>query len=109
MTEVDPESRVLRNEERHRYELWVGDDLAGYSDYRDVDDDGTRQTVFTHTEIDDAFGGRGLGSRLVEATLDDVVRRERQIVPICPFVQKVLRDTSTYDEYVRWPAESGDE
>jgi uncharacterized protein len=109
VTDVDPEPRVLRNEERHRYELWLGDDLAGYSAFHEPDGDAERRTVFTHTEVDPAFGGRGLGSRLVRESVEDAIRRERQIVPICPFVEKLLRSTSAYDEYVHWPADSRDE
>lgn len=94
--------------DRHRYELWVGPERAGICVYREPDAPPAR-TVFLHTEVDPAFGGRGLGGRLVRAALDDAIRRGRLIVPICPFVGQLVRGTSDYDEYVRWPAETGDE
>ena len=100
---------MLRNDERLRYELLVGDELAGYSAYRESDGSAGGRTIFIHTEIDPAFGGRGLGSVLVRSALDDVVQRSRVIVPICPFVAKLLRTTSEYDGSVEWPEESPDE
>ena len=47
--------------ERSRFEVHVDGRLAGLAQYR-LTDPGL--IVFTHTEIDDAFEGRGLGSTL---------------------------------------------
>jgi uncharacterized protein len=109
VTDVDVQPRVIRNDERHRYEVWVGGELAGFSAYRERVDGSETQTVFTHTEIDTAYSGQGLGSRLVRDALDDVVRRGDVIVPVCPFVARLLRATSAYDDNVRWPPGSTDE
>jgi uncharacterized protein len=106
VTDVDVQPRVIRNDERQRYELWMGDDLAGFSAYREVVEGSEEWTVFSHTEIDSAFAGQGLGSRLVRDALDDVVRRGRVIVPICPFVHRQIRETSAYDHHVRVPSGS---
>jgi uncharacterized protein len=109
VTDVDVQPRVIRNDDRRRYELFVGDDLAGSSAYQEVTEGSEEWTVFTHTEIDSAFSGQGLGSRLVQEALDDVVRRGRVIVPICPFVDEQIRATSAYDQDVRRPSGSTDE
>jgi uncharacterized protein len=93
------ETRVVRNDDEHRYELWSGDTLAGFGEYREHGD----RTVFTHTEIDKAFGGQGLGKVLAGEALDDAVRRGRVIVPICPFIADYLRKHDEYGEHVRWP------
>jgi predicted GNAT family acetyltransferase len=74
--------------ERERYEITVDGELAGYSEYRGGGD--TR--AFTHTEIDPAFEGRGLGGQLVAAALEDVRSRTMHIVPICPFVNAYLAE-----------------
>ena len=105
MTEPAPAIRVIRNPDRNRYEIWVGDRMAGFSAYRESDG----VTVFTHTEIDDTFSGQGLGTILVREALDDTVRRERTIVPLCPFVTRVLQQTSDYDEHIRWPQAAHEE
>jgi uncharacterized protein len=99
VTDPGVATRVVRNLERRRYEIWSGDELAGYSAFRESGD----AIVFTHTEIDSAFSGQGLGTTLVRETLDDAVRRGQTIVPLCPFVARVLRQTSDYDDDVAWP------
>ncbi|MFF7990664.1 GNAT family N-acetyltransferase [Kitasatospora xanthocidica] len=82
-----PTSTVVeRADERHRYEILVDGELAGFTEYRDHED----QRVFYHTEIDEAFAGRGLASRLVQDALTDVRAAGKRIVPICPYVAKFL-------------------
>jgi predicted GNAT family acetyltransferase len=93
-------NEVVRNDLEHRYEIWHGSRLAGFSAYREH---GTR-TVFTHTEIGEEFGGQGLGGVLAKHAVEDVVERGRTIVPICPFIAAWLRKHPGYEEHVSWPA-----
>jgi predicted GNAT family acetyltransferase len=83
--------------ERHRYEIYDGDHRVGLSTY-ELD----RDTItFIHTEIDPAFGGRGLGKQLVAAELDDARRRGLAVLPSCPYVRKVIADDpATYLDLV---------
>ena len=83
-----PEStvEVVRADDSGRYELHVDGQLAGIAEFLD---DGER-TVFTHTEVDDAFQGQGLGSTLVEGAVTDAVSRNRTIVPQCPYTARWL-------------------
>ncbi|CAL9331369.1 GNAT family N-acetyltransferase [Streptomyces sp. enrichment culture] len=80
------EPAVVHVPERNRYEIHVGDTSAGLTAYRDR---GERR-VFYHTKIEDAFGGRGLASRLVHDALEDVRASGKRIVPVCPYVKKYL-------------------
>lgn len=43
--------------------------------------------TFTHTEVDTAFEGQGLGSVLVREALEDVRRRGLRVRPLCSFVR----------------------
>jgi predicted GNAT family acetyltransferase len=74
--------RVVDNPAQLRYELRLGDTLAGLIAYRS--EPGT--VVLVHTDVDPAFEGRGLGGRLVEGALDDIRARGLLLVPLCPFV-----------------------
>ncbi|HEY2062892.1 MAG TPA: GNAT family N-acetyltransferase [Amycolatopsis sp.] len=96
---MSDETSVVRNEDESRYEVFADGKLAGFAAYTDRGP----LTVFTHTEIDDAFGGRGLGKVLAKAALDDVVERGRVIVPVCPFIAGYLRKNPGYGDHVRWP------
>ncbi|MFJ9060516.1 GNAT family N-acetyltransferase [Streptomyces sp. NPDC102409] len=79
---------IVRNvDARHRYEILVEEVSAGFTAYRDRDG----QRVFFHTEIDDAFAGRGLASVLVEQALNHVRSTGKRIVPVCPYVAKFLK------------------
>jgi predicted GNAT family acetyltransferase len=73
---------------RSRFEVYVDGALAGFSNY--VLDAG--RVVFTHTEVDDAFSGRGIGGAMVEAALREVRGRGLDVVARCPFVAKWMRE-----------------
>jgi NAD+ kinase len=51
-----------------------------------------------HTEIDQAFEGRGLGSRLAAAALEDARRRTTPVVVTCPFVTSYLERHPEYHD-----------
>ncbi|MER5744987.1 GNAT family N-acetyltransferase [Streptomyces sp. NPDC002225] len=87
MTQDTPAPVVERVDARHRYTIQVDGEPAGFTVYRDRD----KQRVFYHTEIDDAFAGRGLASVLVTAALQDVRNSGMRIVPVCPYVAKYLQ------------------
>ncbi len=72
---------VTRVDDAGRYELIVDGTLAGVAEYRERGD----QTVFTHTEVQDEYQGRGLASTLVSEAVHDAVARDRVIVPACPY------------------------
>ncbi|MFR9753287.1 GNAT family N-acetyltransferase [Nocardia sp. 004] len=96
MTESAPESEVVRNAEQSRYEVRYGGELAGFAEYEEHAD----ETVFTHTTIDDAFSGKGLGSRLAEYAIEDTVARDRVIRPLCSFIKAYLDKHPDYDAHV---------
>ena len=61
--------------------------------------------VLTHTEVDPAFEGRGVGSALVRGALDDLRERGVQVLPLCPFVRAFLGRHPEYGDLVyRAPA-----
>ncbi len=76
------EITVTHDEARHRWEAWIGEDLAGFSTYRRSEG----VIDFRHTEVDPAFEGRGVGGALVRTALDEVARGGDRVVATCPFV-----------------------
>ncbi|MER7541060.1 GNAT family N-acetyltransferase [Streptomyces sp. NPDC097704] len=92
MTEQSTTPVVRRVDARHRYEILVEGERAGLTAYRDRDD----RRVFFHTEVDEAYAGRGLASILIEQALTDVRASGMRIVPVCPYVAKFLKK---HDEF----------
>ena len=80
------DSRFVDNQDEHRYELWVGDERAGTIEYSTEPE----AIVLIHTEVDPAFEGKGIGSRLVHDALADVRSRGLKVVPQCRFVRSYL-------------------
>jgi len=88
--------RVTDHPERHRFEVHVGDELAGIAAYRLA----PGQIVFTHTEIDPAFEGRGLAGRLAADALDAARLRGLAVVPLCPYIASYIRRHPQYEDLV---------
>jgi predicted GNAT family acetyltransferase len=90
------EIRVVDTPEHSRYEASVDGQIAGFAAYRPDRD----RLVFTHTEIDPAFEGKGIGSVLAREALDDVRRKGKKIVPLCPFISAFIRKHPEYVDLV---------
>jgi uncharacterized protein len=87
---------VRENTAEHSFEIHVGDELAGKTVYRQQDS----VVGFLHTEIDDRFGGQGLGSVLIRGALDTVRARGGQVLPHCPFVKRFIEKHPEYLDLV---------
>ncbi len=82
--------------ERSRYEISVDGGLAGFAVYHL----GDGEITLVHTEIDRAFAGRGLGSRLASFVLDDIRSRGLRVHPECPFMARYIRTHPVYQDLV---------
>jgi predicted GNAT family acetyltransferase len=99
---VPPDAiRVADNRDLNRYELRVGDALAGFATYRLH----RGRITFLHTQTETEYEGRGLASRLAAAVLDDARARGLSVIPACPFVSAWIRRHPEYADLVAvWPA-----
>ena len=76
-------TRLVDNAELNRFEAWQGTDVAGFASYRVSGD----SMVFTHTVVEPAFEGRGVGSALARFGLDEARSRGFAVDPVCPFIR----------------------
>ena len=73
--------------------------VAGFAAYRRYPD----RIVFTHTVVDDAFEGRGVGSTLVRGALDAARDEGLRVVPQCPFVRSFIQRHPEYADLTSRP------
>ena len=97
MSDLTADLAVTRAEER--YEIHVGDVLAGYTEF---EPDARGRLVFPHTVIDPAFRGRGLAGVLVEGAMTDAAARGETVVPVCPVVAGWLRKNEVPGLEIEW-------
>jgi predicted GNAT family acetyltransferase len=84
---------VVEDRPASRFEVLVDGQAAGFAAYRR-----NGSTIsFTHTEIDERFEGRGLGSVLVRGALDAARAEGAAVLPFCPFVRRYI---SRHHEYL---------
>ncbi|WP_329519832.1 GNAT family N-acetyltransferase [Spirillospora sp. NBC_01491] len=82
--------------DRSRYEIRVDGALAGFAEYRRQEG----EVVFTHTEVDSAFEGKGVGGALARGALDDVRAKGLNAVPLCPFIKGWIERHPDYADLV---------
>ena len=87
---------VTDNREGSRYEARAGGDLAGSAEYRL----GDGVVVFTHTVVDEAFEGHGVGSALARTALDDARERGLQVEPRCSFIRGWIDKHPDYSDLI---------
>ena len=97
MTDIDNSRIEIRDDaEETAYLVLVDGSAVGRAEYTTFEN----RRVFTHTEVDDAYSGKGLANRLVRFALDDMRQRGISIVPLCPFFAAYIRRHPEYDDLV---------
>lgn len=82
---------VMDNEAEQRFEASV-DGTLSLLRYERTDD----QITYLHTEVPDELEGRGIGSALARAALDDARARKLTVVPRCPFIGAYIQRHPEY-------------
>jgi predicted GNAT family acetyltransferase len=82
---------VERNEEKHRYEVRVGAEMAvlTYASSGDT-------ITFLHTLVPEPLEGRGIASKLAHTALEDARAAHLQVVAQCPYVAAYVRRHPQY-------------
>jgi len=79
--------KVRDNPEERRFEIVIGDQIA-IAEYR-LQEGGI---MFTHTEVPESLGGRGLAKTLVRAGLKHAREHNLKVLPVCPFFAKYIAE-----------------
>ena len=92
-----------------RFTIAVEDQTVGLAEYADRDG----QRVFTHTEVDSEFEGRGLATILIGEALQQTRDAGLRIVAVCEMVASYVEKHDEYadavdpvsDDVKRWLAD----
>ena len=82
--------------ERARYELRERGELRGWVDYLPAG----RSVILAHTEVLEGGEGRGFGSQLVRAVLEDLLARGVTAIPTCAFAAAFIARHPEYADVV---------
>ena len=108
-----PEVLIGHNADGARSEARVGSKMPGFVEYQLA----KGLMVFTHTEVDPAYEGQGVGSALARAALDDVRGTNLEGPSVCPFIKGWIGGHREYVDLVYgvppstvidWPQSPGD-
>lgn len=91
-------STVRDNEAKHRFELDV-DGVTAFSEYRRK----TGVVTFIHTEVPEALGGKGVGTKLARGALDMVRARGEKVIAKCPFIAAFIKKHAEYQDLLAEP------
>ncbi len=90
---------VIVSREDGEFAIAVDGKPVGRTVFLDLD----RQRVFYHTEVDEAFGGRGLATVLIAEALARTRADGLRIVPVCPTVAAYVKKHPEFNAVVDRP------
>ncbi|MDO5753971.1 GNAT family N-acetyltransferase [Arthrobacter sp.] len=99
----DANVRMVRNDARHRYELFAADELAVVMTFQDL----PGHTDIVASQALPGFEDGGLPMVLARYALDDVVAAGKRIIPHCNYVRRFIADhLDLYTQYTDFPQEA---
>lgn len=72
---------LVKDENTGRFEMRVGEYLP-FIEYTEKGED----LVLLHTEVPPELEGKGVGTAIIEKTLQYILKNNYNLVPLCPFV-----------------------
>ena len=83
---------VTVTKESDRFTIAVDGTTVGLTEYVDKGD----RRVFPHTEVDEAYGGRGLATIVIAEALAETKAEGKRIVAVCPMVAAYVEKHPEY-------------
>ncbi len=92
---MDIEVKIIQNEKHGELNLFVNGEYSGEMTYTFK-----KKNVISvnHTGINKDLKGQGLGKHLMEALVEFARKNELKIIPVCPYVLKMIDRTPEYHD-----------
>lgn len=91
---MNQELEIKHNQGNYTFNLFVSNKKAGEIIYEFRD---TKMAI-THTKIKEGYEGKGLAKLLVEFAVNYARENKLKIIPICPYVKKVMDRTEGFQD-----------
>lgn len=73
------------NDEKHgSFEAFIDGSSAGMMTYTWA---GEERFIIDHTEVEEAYNGKGVGKEMLLAAVDFARKNGKKIIPLCPFAK----------------------
>lgn len=86
---------VENQENKGRVVMYENDVFAGEMTYSWAGDD---KIIVDHTEVDPAFGGKGVGKKLFLKLVEFAKEKEIKVMPLCPFAKAMFDKNEEYKD-----------
>lgn len=86
--------RIVFERENRRAAAYEGGKLAGKSTISPSEN----LWIIDHTEVDPAYGGKGIAGKLVAAIVEAAREAKVKILPLCPFAKREFEKHPEYRE-----------
>jgi len=82
---------VVHNPEKKRFEIQIGDQIAMVKYVM-----GSKEIIFTHTEVPEAFEGRGIAGKMAKSAIEYAKEHGLRIRPMCPYIAEYIKRHPEY-------------
>lgn len=59
---------------------------------------GNDKIIIDHTEVNEAYNGKGFGKMMVEKAVEYAREKGIKIIPLCPFAKKIIDKTPEFQD-----------
>jgi len=82
------EVKQSNNEKNGNFEAFIDGNHAGLMTYTWA---GEERFIIDHTEVEEAYNGKGVGKEMLLAAVDFARKNGKNIIPLCPFAKATFQ------------------
>lgn len=82
------EVKQKNNEKNGDFEAFIDGNHAGLMTYTWAGDE---RFIIDHTEVEEAYNGKGVGKEMLLAAVDFARKNNKTIIPLCPFAKATFQ------------------